>query len=67
MEGFVGRSSLLYHQLPPTQTHKVELVREVELIAVGEDQPHRHHLTKTDQIPAHGDAVTGRAYAVRPP
>ena len=35
VEGFVGRSSLLYHQLPPTQTHKVELVREVELIAVG--------------------------------
>jgi homogentisate 1,2-dioxygenase len=60
VEGFVGRSSLLYHQVPPTQTHKVEVVREVELVAVGEDQAHRHHLTKTGQIPARGDAITGR-------
>ena len=35
IEGFVGRSSLLYHVVPPTRTHKVEFLREVPLIAVG--------------------------------
>ena len=60
VEGFVGRSSLLYHVVPPTRTHKVEFLREVPLIAVGEDQAHRHHLTKTGGIPARGDAISGR-------
>ena len=29
VEGFTGRSSLLYHLVPPTQTHKVEPLRKV--------------------------------------
>ena len=31
VEGFTGRSSLLYHLVPPTRTHKVEAVRRVKL------------------------------------
>ena len=27
VEGFSGRSSLLYHLTPPTQTHRIEAVR----------------------------------------
>ena len=59
VEGFTGRSSLLYHLVPPTQTHKVELVRRVALEAA--DEPaHRHHLTKTGALEPKGDAISGR-------
>ncbi len=46
VEGFSGRSSLLYHLVPPTRTHKIEPVREIKLEAADE-KAHRHHLTKT--------------------
>src|SRR5207244_8251722 len=59
VEGFVGRSSLLYHLTPPTRTHRIEPVREVRLEAA-DDGLHRHRLTKTRAVPQHGDAVTGR-------
>ena len=59
VEGFVGRSSLLYHRTPPTRTHKVEAVSRVELAEV-DDGVHRHRLTKTGGVPLHGDAITGR-------
>ena len=59
MEGFTGRSSILYHVAPPTQTHKVEPVREVELKAV-DPGAHRHHLVKTWELEARGDAITRR-------
>ncbi|HEX7472088.1 MAG TPA: hypothetical protein VF323_03325, partial [Candidatus Limnocylindrales bacterium] len=32
VEGFVGRSSLLYHVIPPTRTHKIEAVSEIRLV-----------------------------------
>ena len=32
VEGFSGRSSLLYHLVPPTQTNKVEFVREIKAL-----------------------------------
>jgi homogentisate 1,2-dioxygenase len=59
MEGFTGRSSLLYHLVPPTRTHKVERVRELELKAA-DPGAHRHHLVKTWQLEPRGDVVTGR-------
>src|SRR5215213_4795624 len=59
VEGFSGRSSLLYHLVPPTRTHKIELVREVKLEAA-DPKAHRHHLTKTGDVPVKGDAITGR-------
>ena len=59
VEGFSGRSSLLYHLVPPTRTHKVEPVREIRLEAATE-KVHRHHLTKTGGVEPKGDAITGR-------
>ncbi len=62
VEGFVGRSSLLYHLAPPTQTHQVELLAKVDVArAPGEDSgPHRHRLVKTGALTPRGDVVTGR-------
>jgi homogentisate 1,2-dioxygenase len=59
VEGFTGRSSILYHVTPPTRTHKIEPVRRVELQAA-DDGLHRHRLTKTGAVPPRGDAITGR-------
>ncbi len=62
VEGFVGRSSLLYHLTPPTRTHQVELVRTVDVHpAQGEDTgAHRHRLVKTGALEPKGDVVSGR-------
>src|SRR5438034_8537714 len=59
VEGFTGRSSLLYHLAPPTQTHRIEPVHDIRLEAADGDV-HRHHLTKTGDVPAKGDAISGR-------
>ncbi len=59
MEGFTGRSSLLYHLVPPTQTHQIERVRDVRVEAV-DDGLHRHRLVKTAAVPATGNVLDGR-------
>ena len=59
VEGFTGRSSLLYHLTPPTQTHRIEPVSRIELEAA-DDGLHRHRLTKTGAVPPTGDAISGR-------
>ena len=59
VEGFTGRSSLLYHRVPPTRTHRVEPMRRIEIERADEDA-HRHHLVKTGGLEPRGDAVTGR-------
>src|SRR4030095_8354672 len=59
VEGSTGRSSLLYHLVPPTRTHRIEPVREIKLEAASE-KVHRHHLTKTGGVEPKGDAITGR-------
>ena len=59
MEGFTGRSSLLYHLTPPTRTHKIEPVSRIHLEAA-DDELHRHRLTKTGGVEPRGDVVTGR-------
>ena len=59
VEGFTGRSSLLYHLVPPTRTHRIEPGREVRLEA-HDDGLHRHRLVKTGAVEPHGDVVTGR-------
>ncbi len=62
VEGFVGRSSLLYHLAPPTQTHQVELIARAEAVpgVAEETGPHRHRLVKTGGLAASGDVVSGR-------
>jgi homogentisate 1,2-dioxygenase len=59
VEGFTGRSSLLYHLVPPTRTHRIDKVREIHFEAV-DDGLHRHRLVKTGGIEAHGNVVEGR-------
>ena len=59
VEGFTGRSSLLYHLVPPTRTHRIEKGPEVRREAA-DDGFHRHRLVKTGQLEPRGDIVTGR-------
>ncbi len=59
MEGFTGRSSLLYHLVPPTQTHKIEAVRAVKNEAI-DDGVHRHRLVKTGDMPLGGNVIDAR-------
>ncbi len=59
VEGFVGRSSLLYHLVEPTRTHRIEAGATIEL-AEADDGVHRHRLIKTGSLAAAGDAVSGR-------
>jgi homogentisate 1,2-dioxygenase len=59
VEGFHGRSSLLYHVVPPTRTHQIDRVTEVKLEAA-DDGLHRHRLVKTGAVEPRGDVVTGR-------
>ncbi len=59
MEGFTGRSSLLYHIVPPTQTHRIERVRDIRIEPLS-DGLHRHRLVKTGAIAATGNIVDGR-------
>jgi homogentisate 1,2-dioxygenase len=59
VEGFSGRSSLLYHLVPPTGTHRIEPGGEIRLEAATEPV-HRHHLTKTGDLAPAGDAISGR-------
>ncbi|HEY0443141.1 MAG TPA: homogentisate 1,2-dioxygenase [Candidatus Limnocylindrales bacterium] len=59
VEGFTGRSSLLYHLVPPTRTHKVEAVRRVTLDEA-DDGAHHHRLINTKAIEPKGDAIDGR-------
>jgi homogentisate 1,2-dioxygenase len=59
VEGFTGRSSLLYHLVPPTRTHKVEAVRRVTLDEA-DDDAHHHRLIKTGDVEPRGDPIDGR-------
>src|SRR3954467_13085247 len=59
VEGFTGRSSLLYHLTPPTRTHRLEPGPRIHLEAA-DDGLHRHRLTKTGPVAPKGDAITGR-------
>jgi len=59
VEGFTGRSSLLYHLVPPTRTHKVERGRTITLEAA-DDGTQRHHLIKTGALEPKGDVISGR-------
>jgi homogentisate 1,2-dioxygenase len=59
VEGFTGRSSLLYHVTPPTQTYRIEPAGEV-LLEEADDGYHHHRLIDAAEVEPRGDAVTGR-------
>ncbi len=62
VEGFSGRESLLYHHTPPTQTHQIEKVGDVEIEQSTDEAegPHRHRLVNTGQLKQRGNAISGR-------
>src|ERR1044072_6335057 len=61
VEGFSAESALLYHLQPPTAIVKAEVVEEVpaatEVVA---NRPLLPRHFRTHDLPAGGDAVTGR-------
>ncbi|HUR15907.1 MAG TPA: homogentisate 1,2-dioxygenase [Candidatus Limnocylindrales bacterium] len=59
MEGFTGRSSLMYHLVPPTRVQRIERVRDIRIEAI-DDGVHRHRLVKTSQTPGAGNVVEAR-------
>jgi homogentisate 1,2-dioxygenase len=59
VEGFTGRSSLLYHVTPPTQTYRIEPASTIT-IEEADDGSHHHRLIDAAGVEPHGDAVTGR-------
>src|SRR3954464_3085265 len=59
VEGFTGRSSLLYHLTPPTRTHRIEAGPRTHFEAADEGLP-RRRLTKAGGGAPTGDIVSGR-------
>jgi homogentisate 1,2-dioxygenase len=59
VEGFTGRSSLLYHVIPPTRTDHIEPAGEIRL-EEADDGYHHHRLIDAAKVPPYGDVVTGR-------
>jgi homogentisate 1,2-dioxygenase len=59
VEGFTGRSSLLYHVTPPTRVRKVEPLGELA-IEDGDDGSHHHSLVNTKAVEPRGDVLSGR-------
>ena len=60
VEGFTGRSSLLYHLTPPTQTHRIEAAGAEIRLEEADDGYHHHRLIDAAGVEPRGDAVTGR-------
>jgi homogentisate 1,2-dioxygenase len=62
VEGFAGRSSLLYHVTPPTQTHQIDDPTRVRIESADPEgvEPHRHRLVNTGQLTPSGDGLSGR-------
>jgi len=59
MEGFSGIQSILYHHHLPTKVRKVEFIRD-ERPQYVDFGPLRHRQIGSRDIPAGGDAITGR-------
>src|SRR5512144_2516012 len=63
VEGFTGRSSLLYHVTPPTRVERIEAAGAEASAPTPEeadDGYHHHRLVKTGGLEPRGDAITGR-------
>ncbi|MHB8959009.1 MAG: homogentisate 1,2-dioxygenase [Candidatus Limnocylindrales bacterium] len=59
VEGFTGRSSLLYHLVPPTRVTRIEPLGPVA-IETADDGSHHHQLIDAAGLKPAGDAVSGR-------
>jgi homogentisate 1,2-dioxygenase len=59
IHGFTGNKSLLYHLHPPTAIQRIERGCTV-MTSYADQEPVRHRLLRTTNVPAGGDAVQGR-------
>lgn len=59
IHGFAGIQSILYHLYPPTQVHKLEVIKKTH-IEFEEQGPLRHRHFMAAEAPAGGDAIEGR-------
>src|SRR5204862_8359641 len=59
VEGFTGRSSLLYHATPPTRVAAVDAAGEIRL-EEADDGAHHHRLIKTGGASPRADVIAGR-------
>src|SRR5947207_2550229 len=59
LAGFGRAYSIVYHLRPPTRVKKIEPAGEITLDILGEPALRHYHL-KTKELPAAGDAITGR-------
>src|SRR6476646_9667993 len=60
VEGFTGRSSLLYHLVQPTRTHRIEPAGVELRLEEADDGYHHHRLIDAAGVEPRGDAVSGR-------
>ncbi len=59
VEGFTGRSSLLYHLVPPTRVTRIEPLG-MAAIETADDGSHHHQLVDSAGLEPAGDAISGR-------
>lgn len=59
IHGFAGIQSILYHLRPPTEVREVAVVDTVD-IAYEEQEHLRHRAFRGAEVPAGGDAISGR-------
>ncbi len=59
VEGFTGRSSLLYHLAPPTRVTRIEAMGAVT-VETADDGSHHHQLIDSAGLQPNGDAISGR-------
>ena len=59
VEGFTGRSSLIYHRLPPTRVREIEPLGPVT-VEIADDGSHHHALIDSAKLAPAGDPIGGR-------
>src|SRR3954447_22551900 len=59
VEGFTGRSSLLYHLAPPTRVTRIDAIGRIA-IETADEEAHHHQLVDAAPLEPSGDAISGR-------
>jgi homogentisate 1,2-dioxygenase len=60
VEGFTGRSSLLYHVTPPTRVQRIVAGGDIPALDEADDGLHHHRLINTGGVEPRGDIIGGR-------
>src|SRR6476661_6836755 len=60
VEGFTGRSSLLYHVTLPTRVQRIVAGGDIPALDEADDGLHHHRLINTGGVEPRGDIIGGR-------